>query len=84
MLAGRRNCAAGAGYTGDPWADIATGALRPAAGWIGILAAVVAIIGLVGQSVLPPESSTIFVVYMAAGILFLIWFAWVGRELRRA
>jgi hypothetical protein len=54
------------------------------AGWVGIGAAAVIIVGTLLQAVLPPDTPWLFAFYIGAGILFLIWFAWTGTALRRA
>jgi hypothetical protein len=57
--------------------------LSARAGWLGIAAAAVIVVGTLLQSVLP-EASWVFAFYLVAGILFLIFFAWTGSALRRA
>lgn len=56
--------------------------LNARAGWLGIAAAAVIVVGTVLQSVLP-DAPWVFAFYIVGGVLLLIWFAWTGAALRR-
>ena len=57
------------------WAIIDTGAVNRTAGWVGLLAGVLIILGIFAKAP---------VVMLASIILVIIWLVWVGSELRRA
>jgi hypothetical protein len=64
------------------WAIVGTRVLSPTAGWLGILGAVIIVVGTVLAAILP-TAEWVFVFYIAAGVLLLIWFGWTGMALRR-
>ncbi len=68
----------GAAFTGASvliagWAVVATGALSPALGWIGVVAGIVQILQLFSAA--PP-------LMLAGFVLVIIWLAWGGSQLR--
>lgn len=65
------------------WAVAQSGALRPATGWIAVVAGVIAFVATVAQAFVPPSSSVVFMAYLITGLLFLAWFGLAGSELRR-
>lgn len=63
-------------------AMIGTRVLSATAGWLGILGAAIIILGTILGAVLP-TAEWVFVFYLAAGLLLLVWFGWTGLTLRR-
>jgi len=57
------------------WAIVATGALSPTLGWVGVIAGVVTLLQLFGTS---------SILFLGAVILTIVWLAWAGSQLRRA
>lgn len=73
----------GASIIAAGWAVVSTGAMRKAIGWVGLLASAILVVGTILQAFVPAES-VFGNIYIVAGVLLLIWFAWTGVELRRA
>lgn len=56
------------------WAIVATGALSPTLGWVGVIAGVVTLLQVL---------RTTPVLFLGAIILTIVWLAWGGSQLRR-
>jgi hypothetical protein len=57
------------------WAVIATAALNPTAGWVGVVAGLLTLVGI--------SAAAAFPVFLAAIVFDAIWLAWAGLELRK-